>query len=88
MTHTQTLIQTQTQLVHTQTLTKMMYTKTQTQGHTQIEGKYIILMHKPLEAPSGHWPQEQACLFKDDYFFFLIWNLLPLCFCFLRQLLP
>ena len=44
MTHTQTLIQTQTQLVHTQTLTKMMYTKTQAQGHTQIEGKYIILM--------------------------------------------
>ena len=50
MTHTQTLIQTQTQLVHTQTLTKMMYTKTQTQGHTQIEGKCIILMQKPL-----HW---------------------------------
>ena len=59
MTHKHTLIQTQAQLVHTQTPTKMMYTKTQTQGHTQIEGKYIILMDKPL-----HWRHPLATCTK------------------------
>ena len=59
MTHKHTLIQTQAQLVHTQTPTKMMHTKTQTQGHTQIEGKYIILMDKPL-----HWRHPLATCTK------------------------